>query len=108
MRPDQSLIEQSHYKIVPVQDDPLATFLEMSGISKRFGGVHALRDVDLTLEVGEVHCLVGENGSGKSTLIKIISGVQEPERGGRIVISGKEYPQLDPVRSTHEGIQVIY
>ena len=54
----------------------MATFLEMSGISKRFGGVHALRDVELTLEVGEVHCLVGENGSGKSTLIKIISGVE--------------------------------
>jgi len=54
----------------------LATFLEMSGISKRFGGVHALRNIDLTLEVGEVHCLVGENGSGKSTLIKIISGVE--------------------------------
>jgi simple sugar transport system ATP-binding protein len=86
----------------------LATFAEMFGISKRFGGVHALRDVDLKLEVGEVHCLVGENGSGKSTLIKIISGVQEPERGGRIVISGKEYPKLNPVRSTHCGIQVIY
>ena len=86
----------------------MATFLEMSGISKRFGGVHALRDVDLTLEVGEVHCLVGENGSGKSTLIKIISGVEAPERGGRIVISGKEYPKLNPVRSTHCGIQVIY
>src|SRR2546428_594759 len=80
----------------------------MCGISKRFGGVHALRDVDLTLEVGEVHCLVGENGSGKSTLIKIISGVEEPERGGRIAISGKEYPKLNPVRSTHCGIQVIY
>jgi simple sugar transport system ATP-binding protein len=80
----------------------------MSGISKRFGGVHALRDVDLTLEVGEVHCLVGENGSGKSTLVKVISGVEEPERGGRIVISGKEYPKLNPVRSTHCGIQVIY
>jgi simple sugar transport system ATP-binding protein len=86
----------------------LATFLEMSGISKRFGGVHALRDVDLTLEAGEVHCLVGENGSGKSTLIKIISGVEAPERGGRIVIAGTEYPKLDPVRSTHCGVQVIY
>ena len=86
----------------------MATFLEMFGISKRFGGVHALRDVDLTLEVGEVHCLVGENGSGKSTLVKVISGVEEPERGGRIAISGKEYPKLDPVRSTHCGIQVIY
>src|SRR5882757_5501908 len=95
-------------RTVPLQDKPLVTFLEMSGISKRFGGVHALRDVDLTLEVGEVHCLVGENGSGKSTLIKIISGVEAPERGGRIVIAGEEYPKLDPVRSTYCGIQVIY
>jgi simple sugar transport system ATP-binding protein len=91
-----------------LQDEPLATFLEMSGISKRFGGVHALRDVDLTLEAGEVHCLVGENGSGKSTLIKIISGVEAPEPGGRIAISGKEYPRLTPVYSTNCGIQVIY
>src|SRR6266850_2384967 len=94
--------------MVPLQDEPLATFLEMSGISKRFGGVRALRDVDLTLEVGEVHCLVGENGSGKSTLIKIISGVEAPEPGGRIAICGKEYPKLNPVYSTHCGIQVIY
>ena len=42
------------------------------------------------LEVGEVHCLVGENGSGKSTLIKIISGVEAPEPGGRILIEGRE------------------
>src|SRR6266849_10246969 len=78
-------------RTVSSQDEPLATFLEMSGISKRVGGVHALRDVELTLEVGEVHCLVGENGSGKSTLIKIISGVEAPERGGRIAISGTDY-----------------
>src|SRR4030088_1840627 len=80
----------------------------MSGISKRFGGVHALRDVALTLEAGEVHCLVGENGSARSTLIKIISGVEAPEPGGRITISGKEYPKLNPVYSTHCGSQVIY
>jgi simple sugar transport system ATP-binding protein len=83
-------------------------FLELAHISKRFGGVHALRDVSLALEAGEVHCLVGENGSGKSTLIKIISGVQPPEPGGRIVVEGHEHVRLDPVQSTHAGIQVIY
>jgi simple sugar transport system ATP-binding protein len=92
----------------PSRDQTLAPFLEMSSISKRFGGVHALRGVDLTLQAGEVHCLVGENGSGKSTLIKIISGVEAPEPGGRIVIAGQDYPHLNPVRSTHCGIQVIY
>jgi simple sugar transport system ATP-binding protein len=86
----------------------LPNFLDLHGISKRFGGVHALRDVDMSLEVGEVHCLVGENGSGKSTLIKIISGVQRPEPGARIVIEGREYSHLDPIQSTGCGIQVIY
>ncbi|WP_247465854.1 sugar ABC transporter ATP-binding protein [Bradyrhizobium sp. 137] len=86
----------------------LGDFLELSRISKRFAGVHALRNVDLELDVGEVHCIVGENGSGKSTLIKIISGVEEPERGGSIVVAGKAYPKLNPVRSTQCGIQVIY
>ena len=70
--------------------------------------MQALADVSLTLEAGEVHCLVGENGSGKSTLIKIISGVQAPESGGHIVIEGREYAHLTPVESTRCGIQVIY
>jgi len=86
----------------------LANFLDVHSISKHFGGVVALRDVDLSLRAGEVHCLVGENGSGKSTLIKIISGVLHPEPGGRIVIEGREYPHLNPVQSTACGIQVIY
>ncbi len=86
----------------------MATFLDLSTISKRFGGVTALSNVDMTLEAGEVHCLVGENGSGKSTLIKIISGVQPPEAGGRIVIEGREYTHLTPQESTRAGIQVIY
>jgi simple sugar transport system ATP-binding protein len=86
----------------------LANFLDVHAISKHFGGVVALRDVDLSLRAGEVHCLVGENGSGKSTLIKIISGVLRPEPGGRIVIEGREYPHLNPVQSTACGIQVIY
>jgi len=86
----------------------MTDFLELRSISKRFGGVTALRDVDLTLRAGEVHCLVGENGSGKSTLIKIIAGVLRPERGGRILIEGAEHPQLKPATSTACGIQVIY
>ncbi len=67
-----------------------------------------MSDVDLTLVAGEVHCLAGENGSGKSTLIKIISGVQPPDPGGRIVIDGREYPHLTPADSTRLGVQVIY
>ena len=86
----------------------MANFLELQAISKHFGGVVALRNVDLSLAPGEVHCLVGENGSGKSTLIKIIAGVLHPEPGGRIVIEGREYPHLNPVQSTERGIQVIY
>ena len=86
----------------------MANFLDLRSISKHFGGVVALRNVDLSLPAGEVHCLVGENGSGKSTLIKIIAGVLRPEPGGQIVIEGREHPHLDPVQSTACGIQVIY
>lgn len=86
----------------------MAPFLELSEISKRFGGVQALKRVNLVLEQGEVHCLAGENGSGKSTLIKIIAGVQAPEPGGRIVIEGKYYPRLTPNQSTSLGIQIIF
>ena len=86
----------------------MPSFLELTNISKRFGGVTALRGVDVAIDAGEVHCLIGENGSGKSTLIKIIAGVQAPEPGGRIVIEGREVAHLDPVQSTALGIQVIY
>jgi ribose transport system ATP-binding protein len=55
--------------------------LELTGISKSFGGVHALREVDFTLRAGEIHGLVGENGAGKSTMMKIIAGVYSEFEG---------------------------
>ncbi len=85
-----------------------ARFLDLRGVSKRFGGVTALDKVDFDLFVGEVHCLVGENGCGKSTLIKIISGVLQPEPGATMEIAGRPAAHLSPVESVHRGIQVIY
>lgn len=82
-------------------------FLKVSNISKSFAGVKALEDVSLTINKGEIHCLVGENGSGKSTLIKIIAGVYEPDEG-EIVINGKVFKSLHPIDSIREGIQIIY
>jgi len=86
----------------------MPAFLQLDGISKIFGGVHALSDVSLTLEEGEVHCLCGQNGCGKSTLIKVMSGVHQPEPGGRIIIGGQDVSPLTPVESTRRGVQVIY
>jgi simple sugar transport system ATP-binding protein len=82
-------------------------FLSLTGISKSFAGVQALRNVDLTVERGRIHCLVGENGSGKSTLIKIIAGVYARDNGS-IVINGKGFERLYPIDAIREGIQVIY
>lgn len=66
------------------------TILSLKGISKSFGGVHALDQVDLEVKKGQIHCLMGENGSGKSTLIKIISGVYKPDQG-EILLNGRKY-----------------
>jgi simple sugar transport system ATP-binding protein len=78
-----------------------------SGIYKSFAGVQALQDVDLVVEQGRIHCLVGENGCGKSTLIKIIAGVYERD-AGTVAIKGREYDHLHPIDAIREGIQVIY
>ncbi len=82
--------------------------LHLTNISKRFPGVQALDGVDLSLDRGEAHCLVGENGSGKSTLIKVISGVERPESGGRMEMDGSVVRHWQSSRAIHRGIEVIY
>lgn len=85
----------------------MENILEVKGIKKSFGGVHALKGVDLTIKKGETHCLAGENGCGKSTIIKVISGFYKPD-GGKIQVDGKDYPTMTPTEAIKAGIQVIY
>jgi simple sugar transport system ATP-binding protein len=79
----------------------------MRNIHKRFGGVHALRGVDLSLELGEAYHLLGENGCGKSTVIKIMSGAHAPDEG-EIVLDGKSYSSLTPIQALSAGIETVY
>ncbi|MEY2605864.1 MAG: ribose transport system ATP-binding protein [Verrucomicrobiota bacterium] len=81
--------------------------LKVQGVSKRFGGVHALENVSLELYPGEVLALAGDNGAGKSTLIKIISGVLHPDEG-TIWYSGSEVTFENPQKAREHGIETIY
>jgi simple sugar transport system ATP-binding protein len=97
----------------PEETSPSATpsgglLLKLEHISKRFGGVAALTDVQFEIKRGEVLCLAGENGCGKSTLIKIISGVHPPERGATMLFEGKSIEGLNPGAARGLGIQVIW
>jgi D-xylose transport system ATP-binding protein len=79
----------------------------LKGISKSFGAVHALTDVDFEVSAGEVVGLVGDNGAGKSTLIKAISGVQPADRG-EIWFDGRKVDVHTPQEGTALGIATVY
>ena len=87
-----------------VEDRPL---LALKGVSKRFGPVEALKEVDLELRAGEVVGLVGDNGAGKSTLIKAIAGVQPPDEG-EAWFEGRPVSLGSPQAATSLGIATIY
>jgi ABC-type sugar transport system ATPase subunit len=81
--------------------------LVMRNIDKSFPGVHALKQVNLSIEAGEVHALIGENGAGKSTLMKILSGVYQSD-SGEISVDGKTVKIDIPEKATQLGISIIY
>lgn len=81
--------------------------LEARGVRKRFGGIEALKGVNFTLEIGEVHALVGENGSGKSTLMKILSGALVPDEG-EIWLSGHRLRIGSVLEARRQGIVMVY
>jgi rhamnose transport system ATP-binding protein len=81
--------------------------IELRRITKRFGPVEVLSDVDLSLHAGRVHSLAGENGAGKSTLVKILGGIHQPD-SGRILKDGVNSTILGAADARHQGIAVIH
>lgn len=82
-------------------------FLELRNIQKWFGGVHALRGIDLALDLGQAYHLLGENGCGKSTVIKIMSGAIAPS-SGEIILEGERRSAMTPIQSLSAGIETVY
>lgn len=81
--------------------------LSVKGISKRFGGVLALDDVDFEVERGEVVALVGDNGAGKSTLMKVLAGAYVADEG-QFALDGNPVSVNSPQDATRLGIQIVY
>ncbi len=89
----------------PPAGSPFA--VELHGITKRFPGVVANQDIELSVRRGTVHAIVGENGAGKSTLMKILYGVQQPD-AGRILVDGQARVLRSPTDAIAAGIGMVF
>ncbi len=85
----------------------MSEIVRLSGIEKRFGGVHALSGVNFDMRSGEVHSLVGENGAGKSTLMRVLGGEFRPT-AGTVLVDGKKTVFDRPIDAIAKGIAVIH
>ena len=81
--------------------------LEVRGITKRFPGVIANQDVDLVLNAGEIHCLLGENGAGKSTLVNVVFGLYQPDEG-EILVDGEAVRFTNSADAIARGIGMVH
>ncbi len=81
--------------------------IEVHQVKKSFGGVHALKSINLKVHTGTIHAIIGENGAGKSTLMKILSGIYTKD-SGKIFIHGEEKNFTSPIHSKENHIGIIY
>ncbi len=81
--------------------------LETRGLTKHYGGVHALTDADFTLRKGEHVAIMGDNGAGKSTFVRNITGVERPTRG-QIVFDGEHMEFASPIHAREAGIEAVF
>ncbi len=85
----------------------MTPLLQLSGVSKRYGGVHANSGIDLTVDAGSIHAILGENGAGKSTLMKLIYGVEVPDEG-QILWKGQPAHLSSPSDARRLGIGMVF
>jgi fructose transport system ATP-binding protein len=81
--------------------------LETRGLTKHYGGIHALEDASFTLAPGEHVAVVGDNGAGKSTFVRQVTGVEKPT-AGQIFLDGKEVHFKDPLEAREAGIETVF
>ena len=85
----------------------MTAVLELRGITKRFPGVLANDHIDLTLQEGEIHALLGENGAGKTTLMNILYGLYQPDEG-EVVVRGKQVDVHSPSDAIAVGVGMVH
>lgn len=85
----------------------MTPLLQLSGVSKRYGGVHANSGIDLRVDAGSIHAILGENGAGKSTLMKLIYGVETPNEG-QVVWKGQPVTLSSPSDARRLGIGMVF
>lgn len=81
--------------------------LETRGLTKHYGGVHALEEADFTLSAGEHVAVVGDNGAGKSTFVRQITGVEQ-RTSGQIFFDGHEVNHANPLEARESGIETVF
>ncbi len=85
----------------------MAPLLQLSGVSKRYGGVQANAGIDLSVDAGSIHAILGENGAGKSTLMKLIYGVERPDEG-QVLWQGQAVTLSSPSDARRLGIGMVF
>jgi len=85
----------------------MTNLIELKGVTKDFRGVPAIKDIDFTIQGGEIHAILGENGAGKSTLMKVMAGVYQPS-AGTMLLDGKPILLKSPSDALNHGIAMVY
>ena len=81
--------------------------IQFNNVSKRFGGIHAVKNVSFSIDAGEVHTVIGENGAGKSTLMNMLSGIYQPDEG-EIIFKGQKVNITSPLVAKNYGIATVF